>query len=321
MPRFRSLALGAALAGVGLAACSSSSTGSSATTTMSADEAARVGDVAGSLINGAATSLVLFAIDDGTLTDPSLAPSLAVRRRAPIMAVLRAGARLRAGMGPAIAASGGILGDCSPTWSNTTDTDGDGIYDDATADFTASNCSYTNQAGQTVRVTGDIRLRDQGQIFGFIINFDGLYYEITGQSASGTLNISGTYTTNVGANQATSGESLHLDFTSSLDPPIQVSEAWSLTFTPDATIPGNATHLPAGTFDVAGSLSIGRAGRNWALILVANDPLVYDGACTDKPPFASGSLEGQIASARNHGFHLQFNGCGSNPTITALGAT
>jgi hypothetical protein len=318
----RSLVLLGVIAGFGLAACSSSgSTGSSTTTTMSADEAAGVGDVAGGLINGAASSVALFAIDDGTLTDPSLAPSLAVRQRAPIMAVLRAGARLGAGMGPAITASGGILGDCSPTWSNTTDTDGDAIYDDALATFTAANCNYTNQAGQNVLVTGTVRLRDQGQIFGFIINFNGLRYEITSQSASGSLTIGGSYTTNVGTNQATAGESLHLVLTSSLNPSIEVSEAWALTFTPDATISGNATHLPAGSFALAGSLSIGRADRHWALILVTTDPLVYDGACTDKPPFASGSLEGQIASARNHGLHVQFNGCGSAATITALGTT
>jgi hypothetical protein len=320
MSRFRSLALLGVILGFGLTACGSNSTGSSTATTMSADEATGVGNVTGGLISGAASSVALFAIDDGTLTDPSLAPSLAARRRAPIMAVLRAGARLRPDMAPAIAASGGILGDCDPTVSNTTDTDGDGIYDDVTATFTADNCSYTNQAGQSVVVTGSIRERDQGEIFGFMINFNSLRYVITGQSATGSLTIGGSYSTNVGPDLATAGESLHLVLTSSVDPSIEVSEAWALTFTPDATIEAAATELPAGSFTLAGSLSIGRDNRHWALILVSTDPLVYDGVCASEPPFASGSIEGQIASARTHGFHMQFNGCGSDATITVLGS-
>lgn len=320
MPRSRSLLLFGTILGFGLGACGSDSSSSSSTTTMTADEASSVGEVSGSLVAGAAGSLALFTIDDGTLTDPSLSPSVAARRKLPILMALRAGSRLHPEMGPRVQATG-ILDDCDPTLSNTTDTDADGIYDDATATFTAGNCSYTNDAGETVSVTGSIRVRDQGAIHGFLINFNTLRYNFTGLSSTGDLTLTGSYSTNVGANLATAGENLHVTFNSSVDPTIDVSEAWTLTFTPTGTIETGATHLPAGSFTIAGSFSINRADRHWALILVSTDPLVYDGACADRPPFDSGTLEGQIAGARSHGFEIIFNGCGTTPTISALGAT
>lgn len=324
MPRIRSLALLGVVAAAGLAACGGSdSTASSANDTMSAGEAGNVGSTAASLIGGAATSLAGFTIDDGTLTDPGLnAPGVVPRQRNIIMAALRAGARMNRGLNPSIqAADGGVLDNCTPDLTNSTDTDGDGIYDDATATFTSSNCTYTNDAGATVVATGSIRVQDKGTIYGFQVTFNSLRYDLSDGSSSGALTISGTYSATVGSQLASVGENLHVSLTNNSGGSANLSEAWTLTFDPDATISGSATALPSGVFGIAGSFSATVNGKTWSLILVSDTPLVYDGSCAVSPPFTSGTLEGQIAAKRNHGFSVVFNGCGSDPTFSALGTT
>jgi hypothetical protein len=309
------------LAATGLAACGSDSTGSSANDTMTTGEAGEVGGTAAALVGGAANSLAGFTLDDGTLTDPALAPGATLVKRNILMAALRAGARMGQGLSPSIQAAGGALDNCTPTLNNTTDTDGDGVFDDATATFTSANCTYTNDGGATVVTTGSIRVQDQGTIYGFQITFNTLRFDLSNGSQSGALVLNGSYSADVGAQLASVGQNLHITVSNSSGGSANLSEAWTLTFDPDATISGSATALPAGSFTIAGSFSATVNSRTWSLILVSTTPLVYDGSCATDPPFSSGTLEGQIAARRNHGFSVVFNGCGADPTITSLNAT
>ncbi len=301
-----------------LAACGSDSTGSSSSDTMTAGEANNVGNTVGTLIDGAAASLASFSVDDGTLTDPDLSPGAAPRGRSIFLSALRAGARMGRGLNPPLQADGGVLDNCTPTISDTTDSDHDGIYNDATATFTAGNCTYVNGTGTTVIATGSIRVQDKGTIYGFQVNFNTLRYDLTNGSASGSITITGSYSADVGSQAASVGQNLHVAVSSNSGSSATLSEAWSLAFDPDATIPGNATALPAGNFSIAGSFNANVNGKSWSLILVSTNPLAYDGSCVDTPVFGSGTIEGQIAAKRSHGFSIQFNGCGTEPTIGAL---
>lgn len=322
MFRIRSLALGAALAGVGLAACGGDSTGSSSNDTMSAEEAGNVGGTLTSLINGAAFSISTFNVEDGNLTNPGLAPGVAQPRRNIALAALRVGARMNRNLGAVdIAPADGILENCAPTLDNTTDTDEDGILDDAIATYAAASCIYENIHGDTVTVAGTIRVQDQGELFGFKYTFN-LHYDLSHGSHSGTVVLTGTYSADIGQALASAGQNLHVTATSSSGGNADLGEAWTLSFTPDGgVITGEDYTLPDGAFTIAGSSSATINGKRWSLTLVSTAPLVRSHTCLVSPVFASGTIEGQIVARRSHGFSVVFNGCGTDPTITALGTT
>ncbi|MEP6473602.1 MAG: hypothetical protein ABJC74_07755 [Gemmatimonadota bacterium] len=307
------------LVSVGLAACGGGSSAPATDTTMDATEATQIGTTASTVISGAANSLGQFILDDGTLTDPTLAPGVASRHRTTLASLLAFGAKGHADLSPA-AVDGGIA-NCHPTQSDTADTDADGIFNDNTLTFTAANCSYVNGFGVAVTVTGSVRIREAGTLYGFQVDFNALKYNLVGTVGSGTLTISGNYSASVTGQGATIAENLQAHTAAGTGPGATGSTNWILTFTPALEIPANATRLPAGDFSISGTASYSRQGHTWAITLITAQPLTYDGECQSDPPFGAGLLEGQITTARTHGFSVQYTGCGAAPTYLALGAS
>jgi hypothetical protein len=329
----RTLAPAALLAGLMLGACGGGGNSGPTITDHDAMTQAQADEVGGSiatLVAGAFSSVSKFQIDNGTLTDPTLAPgSTAARQQHLVAALLNIGAhasRSASLLSPAL--DGGILGggSCNPvhtaTQDSTYDTDHDGIPNDDILTFTATNCNYENADGLTVLVQGNIEIKDQGSIWGFQIDFNNLSYSLSSQNGSGSIIVSGLYSTTVAANLVTTSEGIHVSINNNTNgQSFGIITSWDVNFVPTSAIGIHATALPAGSMTITGNFSYSHNTDVWAVILSTPDPLMYDGSCAIDPVFASGSLEGQIAIKRTHGFHIQFQGCGEVPVVTTLGTT
>ncbi|MEP6473535.1 MAG: hypothetical protein ABJC74_07420, partial [Gemmatimonadota bacterium] len=208
-----------ALAGLvmvlGLSACGGGGSSTGSNDDMTHAQAVEVGNSIGSLVSGAANSVAHFEIDDGTLTDPDLAPgSTPSRQQRLVDGLIRAGLRASGSRAPQFA-PGGILNgaNCHPVVVSATDTvdvDHDGIPTDETFSFTSGNCNYTNGDGVTVLVNGSIRIQDLGSIWGFQVNFNSLVFTLSNETTTGVITIAGSYSASVGANLATVQEALHV---------------------------------------------------------------------------------------------------------------
>lgn len=322
-----------AVAGLGallsLAACGGGGSGPGTTehTDMTIAQADAVGGGIATLINGAFAASSQFDIAaDGNFTDPTLAPGRGATRKQNLVAtILRVGAhsaRAANPTGPSL--DDGILGStgCVPSHSNSTDTDLDGIPDDDLLTFTSTNCTYVNDFGVTVVVQGTVEIKDQGSIWGFELIFNSLSYTLTDVSSNtGSVIVGGTYLSTVSANAANAQEIIHVLISSNTGGSLSATASWAFIFTPNAPISDTASALPAGSLSINGHWNYSHNDDNWDVILSTPEDLVYDGSCATNPIFASGSLEGQIAIARTHGFHIVFNGCGETPTVSVLGGT
>jgi len=300
--------------------------------TMTQAQANEVGGSIGLLVNGAFASASQFEVDNGTLTDPTLAPGVRAGRQVQqhlVASLLNFGvhaSRSSALFSPALDGGLPLHGSCNPTHSatidSTYDTDRDSIPNDDILTFTPSNCNYLNDAGFTVTVQGTIEIKDQGSIWGFLLDFNSLTYSLSSQAGSGTIIVSGTYGTTVAANLANTQEGLHVSITNNTNgQSLGINTSWNFNFVPTTAIGTHATALPAGSLTLNGNFSYSHNTDNWSVILSTPDPLVYNGSCVTSPVFDSGSLEGQIAISRVHGFHIQFVGCGETPEVTTLGTT
>ena len=292
----------------GAMACSDS-TPNIVTTTMDASEADVVGRQAADLLGPAAGGLMAFDPDEAVLglgflfpTGPS-GPS-----PRPLLAPI---ARALAGNAPG----------CSPEQSDPTDTDGDGIYDDNTVTFTAANCTTVDPDGLPLVATGTIRIRDQGTLFGWLVNFTSLSIKVGDATAHDQVTVNGSYAADVGAAGASATQKLSAIVVSTSEGNYSFSDDWALSFAPSGggvIVAGGP--FPAGAFDLAGSFSYTGGGRNFLLSLLTTQPLAIDGACSGQPPFQSGQVVGEITARRSAGFLITFNGCGLDPTFEPRGA-
>jgi hypothetical protein len=197
------------------------------------------------------------------------------------------------------------------------DTDGDGIPDDATTTYTATNCTvYDSATGNAYLGRGSHRLRDTNddrygfrfemmdlsirQYEGDPISFVNVTYNVT--ETARTTATSGTYRIVVDAS------SLSGDYTSgSSARHIQ----WDITqtFTPVGTIPVGGP-LPDGTLTVSGDLDVTisdlAAPARMQLEVVTTVPLIYDDGCGG---LTSGAHEMRLNGSTTEGVHVVFAAC------------
>jgi len=296
--------------------------GGSKSTTISSAEAAVVGEVAASQINGMTSGLVNFNSGSGSLGGGFFAPASAtgklldgVMRAIPSPAHRVAFTRLR--QDP----------NCTPAVDDETDTDQDGVPDNATYTF---NCSYTDlQDGSSFTVTGAVNLQDSRDVasgFGFAISLNTFKFALTfpGQNGPTTTEVvvNGLYNADVLSSNASAGQNVSFVFRVNNRRVFLSSWNWNIGFTPNGTIDFGAEDMPPGEFSLNGNFVFqGDAGQNagdWAFSLNSTSPLVYDGTCSLEPPFASGQIDGAIVARSSVGFTVTYTGCGQLETITAF---
>lgn len=223
-------------------------------------------------------------------------------------------------------------GDCTPSQSDSTDTDHDGIPDDNIIVFTQANCSSTDTTEQvTVTVTGTVRIQDlddANTLFGYGVGISALTVSITDTVTSTpdiAVAVSGTFGADVQSAQANASQDLRSSLRLGGTRVFGDHANWAVSYTPaTGTIsPGNTT-LPAGDFTVNGSYNwagdYAGANGDWSFSLQTTSPLNYDGSCDDSDwPFESGQLQGAISARRSVGFTIDYAGCGVTGTITAYG--
>ena len=254
--------IGAACLAAALGACSSSNAPSQLTDA----DAQQVGGV---MVDELSQVIASFTSDG--LTGPT--PSAAFSR-----AVLGAPPQTPPGPCPAV--------------DNLTDTDGDGVPDNATFTFNAADCS-----GPGYQVTGVVHLIDPSadpQVVGYVGTLTNLRTEVTGQgndhlivTLDGSHGVVGTSTTGT----------LTEDLVTTIDAVVgqetlsgSLHNAWTTSFTAaQGQALEMASVLPSGGLMVGGTTSWRVNGQSFSFTMETPTALAYDASCNDPSlPFSTG---------------------------------
>ena len=264
--------------------------------------------------------LAMLVLACGDSTDPDDAPPAASDLGEVIRDEVESG--LDALTVPTSLAPLGTGGAGCATTSSPTDTDGDGVADDATFTFTAPPCRFTGIRGSTLDVVGQLRLQDPTPTaagFGYQATVTGLRFTLTGDddddpsysvTRNGFRSLSGT----------TAGLQLVTDLqvvrTFTGHPDAAVEQAWSLSFVPEAPLQINGP-LPGGTLDVSGTLRWTRGAESLDLTVTTPVPLHYDGGCSDTPQrIDAGELQAQATFDGVPGYvRVRWAACDRDPEV------
>ena len=229
----------------------------------------------------------------------------------------------------------GANGICTPAASNATDTNHNGIPDDATLTFTPQNCTLLNNSASG-GVSGTMRVQDVGGLWGLRLTFNQVKVDFAPDATShavfqldGTREIRiqpGGVTTTNQVNQSLSATSSTGSATLSL------ANNFTTTFTPDGTgkLDPNL-NVPAGSLSTSGSVVLTAAGTGAAALpgglqqatftatFSTPTPLHFDGQCTSEYVFSSGQLKINITSTIGSASQtIQWPACGSPPPGTKV---
>ena len=238
---------------------------------------------------------------------------------------------------PAVAAGLGRIraGDCTPTQSDSTDTDHDGIPDNNTISFTAGNCSFddTTDVGMpvTIAVSGTVQLLDTDGatvFYGYHVGVASLTVTVTDTSGNTVAaGLNGTLDASVAGDQATTSENLTSGLRLNGSKLYGDHTSLVVSYIPTGgTISPSAMQLPAGNLTLTGGYAwagqLGSVKGDWSFVLDTPTPLSYDGSCDDDQyVFGSGQLKGAINLRRTIGFEVDYSGCGVPPTVTVFRPT
>jgi len=314
------------LALVALAACGGGSSGPNTNTSITQAQADAMAGTAEVQVAAVTSGLASFSGGFGGLTGGFFAPSTP-SGRALAVATRMAPPAFRSILSRTPPASG-----CDPVVTgDSTDTDGDGIVNNATYTFSAANCSYDDGQGNSIAINGSITLQDtdnQTVLFGYTIGFGqwGVTSVSTTQQGTQTFvfTVDGDQSGSVTAGDASAAEDI--TYTLSLDGSRVASftSTTGLTYTPSSgTIdPGSQSRLQSGTFALTGSFSFNGSSQttadgNWSFSLGTTSSLAYDETCFAESPFTGGQITGNITANRSAGFTIDYGPSCGETTITA----
>ena len=212
--------------------------------------------------------------------------------------------------------------------SSTTDTDGDGVPDDATITYTAPPCRFTGIRGSTLDVVGQLRLQDPAPSaagFGYEATVTALRFTLTGDDSDDP-----SYSVTRNGFRSLSGTTAGLQLVSTLQvvrtfpgqPDGAIDQQWTIVFEPEAPLQINQP-LPSGTLDVSGTLGWTRGTESLDLTVTTPAPLHYDSDCSDTPQRIDGG-EMQVAGTFDGtpGYvRLRWSECGRDPEIRFVALT
>jgi hypothetical protein len=212
-----------------------------------------------------------------------------------------------------------VIANC-PTVSNTTDSDADGIPDDATLTFQNPPCTASGFHGGNLAVTGSVRVQDPSgaNSTAYNLTLTNLAWAFT-DSAGGTFYTAlrnGTRT-RIGS---TSAARVVNDLTIQRQRP-PIANATLTVQTTDSFIaatPGTlqvGQPLPSGFATITGTLTWHRSTENWSLAVATTSPLQYDATCLTTPQrIVAGqiTLTGTVANVPGV-LTVTWSGCGTDP--------
>jgi hypothetical protein len=205
--------------------------------------------------------------------------------------------------------------------SAATDSDGDGVPDNATYLFTAPPCRFTGWRGGTLDIVGQLQIQDPtptGAGFGYEATVTGLRTRFTSAdqviydvTRNGTRSLSGS----------TAGLLLTTDLqvirTFAGHPDAAIDKQWVINYTPAAPLQINEP-LPSGALDIAGTADWTRGTEHFTLVVTTPTPLQYDAGCTDTVQrikagelHAAGTFDDMQGLVR-----VRWTRCGDEPTYS-----
>lgn len=170
------------------------------------------------------------------------------------------------------------------TPSSPTDTDGDGIPNDASYTFTAPPCRYGDVRGFTMDVVGQLRITDPASEtagFGANLAFTNLRFSLNADDSDQDYSLTRNGT------MALTGSTAGLELTTDLQVArtfTGLSDAFAehdltLGFEPENILQINQP-LPSGSVTVSGAVSWNRQNENFDLTVTTVTPLHYDAGCS-----------------------------------------
>lgn len=202
--------------------------------------------------------------------------------------------------------------------SSSTDTDGDGIPDDATWIFTSPPCHFSGFRSGTLDVVGQLRLVDPSPDaagFGAEATLTALRYTFVtdNKTYSETRNGSRTLTGSTAGLQLATDLQLARTFTG--QPDAAVDEQWTVAFAPEQQIQINQP-LPSGTLDVSGTFEWTRGSESLALTITTPTPLHYNATCEGIRRLDAGELRANGTFNDTPGYvRIRWTGCNKDPEI------
>jgi hypothetical protein len=204
--------------------------------------------------------------------------------------------------------------------SSGTDSDGDGIPDDATYEFTSPPCHFTGFRGGTLDVVGQLRMQDPTPTaagFGYDGTLTVLRHTIT--SGDGKTTYSITRNGKATLTGSTAGLFLTTDLqvarTFTGQPDAAVDEQWTVTYSPETSLQINQP-IPAGTLDVSGSLAWTRGTENFSLTVTTPTPLHYAACAGTSQRFDAGELRASGTFDGTAGYvRVRWTECGKAPEV------
>lgn len=285
------LARASAVAGVALLmmACGSDST-NPGDAGITPDQLSVIGDGIATEVEGSASLMTVFEVTH---------PSEAVRRvrdavpGAPLLSVSRV-------LGAAAPSSCPSVTPAPPA-----DGDHDGVPDQATLTFTLPDCQATDQAGDSLKITGTITLSDPAPTDSSVAsNGKATDFTIDFLSSQGVelLNTSrsGLWTTTPADNGLSQDYQMHSTVSVSGVPALDITTGWTSTFTPQA---GSSVfmgaELPLGSLSVSGPISVNDGLDAFTMNMETTVPLQYDaqGCASKTTSFTGGEAHATFSGA------------------------
>ncbi len=216
-----------------------------------------------------------------------------------------------------------VNGPC-PVVSSTTDTDGDGVPDDATYSYNGlPDCGYSDSTGSS-ELTGSIRITDPSTTqVGYNAALTNLLLSSTGTNFSLSIKLNGTQNVLGDAANVTLSHHLTTDLGASGNGQSvtgRLDENWNVAF---AAAQGSAiamdSPLPSGTFNLSGSFGYDVNGESFSFSVATQAALQYDSSCFSSYQFTSGELRATVNSNNGNAYiKIVYNGCGATPTVTLV---
>ena len=218
--------------------------------------------------------------------------------------------------------STGPADDPCVTPSSATDTDGDGVPNDASYLFTAPPCRYTGVRGFTLDVVGQLRIVDPAPEtagFGADLTLIGLRFSLSTDDADKNYSVTRNGT------MALTGSPAGLELATDLQvvrtftglPDAAAEHVWTVGFDPENTLQINQP-LPSGSVTVSGTVNWTRGTtENFDLTITTATPLHYDAGCTSTGQrFDDGELRVGGTFGETPGYvRITWQDCGDDPSI------
>ncbi len=211
------------------------------------------------------------------------------------------------------------------------DANNNGIPDDQTLQYVASDCKYTTN-GANATVAGSLRIQDLGEIFAYRATYTNLVLTLT----KGDTTVTTTVTGSIELHWASTSAATYADKSTvviearSSGGSASQTRAANVTaqFTPvsGTTIAANRA-LPTGDMTVGGTINIlattsGNAVKagiptslSYTATVTSTGALTVSSGCFTEPVFSVGGiLSATVSGTASGSVFLKFNGCGGTPS-------